>query len=271
MADAEILNFLTIDVEDCFHVNYPGYDAAKSRRERTNVESLLDRLLTICASASIRCTFFVLGEMAERYPAAIRRIHAAGHEVAAHGYDHRPVRGMTDREFRDDVARTCRILEGLTGEPVLGYRAPSFSVGPESLPWFYDALAACGIRYSSSVFPGRTFLYGIPGFSAEPVKRSSVIEFPITTFEVFGRRFPLYVRLLSAGALARKLRDANRQGRPGILYVHPREIDPLSPRLPLSRAQALIHYWGVRGCEAKLRRLMHEDLNFRAMREYAAP
>jgi polysaccharide deacetylase family protein (PEP-CTERM system associated) len=273
---AGVPNFLTIDVEEYFHVNYAGCDVSALKNGRTNVEALVDRLLSVCADASIHCTFFTLGEIGEKYPAIIRKIHAAGHEVAAHGYDHRDVGTMTAGEFRDDLSRTCGVLESLTGEKVAGFRAPSFSVTAGAVSWFYPVLEQCGLTYSSSVFPGRTFLYGIPGFPVEPHRpvvrnrRTRVIEFPITPFAIFGRRFPLYVRLLPAGMLKRKLQAANRQGRPGILYIHPREIDAGQPRLPLPRGQAFVHYWGIRGCEAKLRRLTRDPLGFRTMREYAA-
>jgi polysaccharide deacetylase family protein (PEP-CTERM system associated) len=271
-----IANFLTIDVEEYFHVNYSGLDMSALRNGRTNIEVLLDRLLALFADARIRCTFFTLGEIGEKYPGMVRTIHAAGHEVATHGQAHKAIREMTPGEFRDDIERSCGVLESLTGEKVVGFRAPSFSVTAEILPWFYEILERFDLAYSSSVFPGRTFLYGIPGFPQEPHRpvvhgrQVGVMEFPITAFEVLGRRFPLYIRLLSAGTLRRKLRAANRAGCPGILYTHAREIDPEQPRLPLSRGQSLVHYWGIRGCEAKLRQLTRDDLQFGTMRDYVA-
>jgi polysaccharide deacetylase family protein (PEP-CTERM system associated) len=267
-------NFFTVDVEEYFHVNYARCDTSSLRRLRTGIEAQIDRLLSLFDDAGIRCTFFALGEVGEKYPSVIRRIHCEGHEVASHGYGHDTLREMTPAGFGVDLNRSCGILEDLTGEKVSGYRAPSFSVTREMLPWFYDVLARREIEYSSSVFPGRTFLYGIPDFPPEPHyplvdgRAMRVMELPITAFRLFHKRLPLYVRLLPATALNRQLRVSNRAGRPGMLYVHPREIDADQPRLPLSRLQSFIHYWGVNGCEAKLRRVAAGDLGFVTMREY---
>ncbi len=271
------VNFLTIDVEEYFHVNYAGFDPASRAHERTGAPGLVDRLLEMCGDAGVRCTFFVLGVIGEKYPEVVRRIHAAGHEVASHGYAHLGVRDLGADRFRADLRLSCAILEGLTGARVEGFRAPSFSVDRETLPWFYEELRAAGLTYSSSVFPGRTFLYGIPGFPLHPHKpacggrAAGIVEIPITGFNLLGRRFPLYVRLLPAAALERIMRRENTQGRPALLYLHPREIDPAQPRLPLSRGQAFVHYWGIRGCERKLRRLLrNREMRFGAMRDYVA-
>jgi polysaccharide deacetylase family protein (PEP-CTERM system associated) len=270
-------NFLTFDVEEYYHVNYTGFDPGSRASERTNVPRLVDRLLEICAEAGVRSTFFVLGMIGEKYPDVVRSIHRAGHEVASHGSNHRGVRDMATSELRADVEKSCAILESLTGAKVQGFRAPSFSVDLETLPRFYEVLGGCGLRYSSSVFPGKTFLYGIPGFPRHPHRpavdgrATDLVEFPITGFNLFGMRLPLYVRLLPARTLKRRMRMENEKGRPALLYVHPREIDLDQPRLPLSRTQGLIHYWGIRGCEAKLRRLLHRnEMRFGAIEDYLA-
>ena len=184
---------------------------------------------------------------------------------------------MSAGEFRDDLLKSRSILEAITGGQIQGFRAPSFSVDRQMLPMFYNALQDCGYAYSSSVFPGKTFLYGIPDAPLHPHRPafggnpSHVVEFPITRCDLFGKRLPLYVRLFSAGALTRRILRENQQGRPAMIYVHPREIDPGQPRLPLSRGSALIHYWGIRGCEAKLRRLLAQgELHFTAIRDYLA-
>ncbi|MGD0501095.1 MAG: polysaccharide deacetylase family protein [Bryobacteraceae bacterium] len=270
-------NFLTVDVEEYFHVNYEGIDPGSYASRKTNLPALVDRLLSVFDDASIRCTFFVLGVIGEKYPELVRNIHARGHEVASHGYDHKAVREMSGAEFRDDLLKSRGILESIVGRKIQGFRAPSFSVDRETLPMFYRALQECGYGYSSSVFPGKTFLYGVPGAPFHPHRPafggvpSGVIEFPITRFELFGKRFPVYVRLFPASALQRRILRENRQGRPAMIYVHPREIDPGQPRLPLSRGRALIHYWGIRGCEAKLRRLLARGaLEFTSIRDYLA-
>jgi len=255
-------NFLTIDVEEWYRVNYEGAAATGLTCPAGWMERVTDRLLDICSAHGCRSTFFVLGSVAEAYPQLVRRIAAAGHEVASHSYGHQPVCAMTPAAFEEDLRRSCGVLESLTGRPVLGFRAPSFSVTREVLPWFYAALERRGLTYSSSVFPGRTFLYGIPGFPRRvhrPVvagHRTTITEFPLTRVEIAGRTLGLYVRLFPGFLLRRYILAENAAGRPAMLYVHPREIDPAQPRLKLRWTQSKIHYFGVRGCEKKLRDLL---------------
>ena len=222
----------------------------------------MHRLLDLCAHHNVKSTFFVLGSVAEAKPAIVREIHAAGHEVASHGYGHQSVWSMSPAQFRADLKRSCDILEGITGAKVLAYRAPSFSLREETLGWYYEALEEAGIRCSSSVFPGRTFLYGIPGFPEcvhYPVvegRRVGVLEVPLPRVRLLGRDLGLYVRLFPEWVLRRRIERENRAGRPVTLYVHPREIDPGQPRLRLRWPVALIHYWGIAGCERKLDALL---------------
>jgi len=226
------------------------------------MERVTDRLLDICDEHNCRSTFFVLGSVAEEYPQIVKRIAAAGHEVASHSYRHEAVFGMTPAAFEEDLRRSCGILESLTGRPVSGFRAPSFSVTREVLPWFYGTLEKLGLKYSSSVFPGHTFLYGIPDFPRRvhrPVLkgcRTTITEFPITRVEMAGKTLGLYVRLFPGFFLRWYIRAENASGRPAMLYVHPREIDPNQPRLRLRWPHSTIHYFGVRGCERKLRNLL---------------
>ena len=254
-------NFLTFDIEEWYRVNYAGVDCANMTCAPGWMERCTDTLLDICAEARCTSTFFVLGAVAEEYPDMVRRISAAGHEVASHGFAHKAVSQMSPAEFSEDLWRSCGVLESLTGKPVRGFRAPSFSVTREVLPWFYEALESAGLDYSSSVFPGRTFLYGIADFPRgvhRPVvegRRTRVTEFPATRVKFLGKALGLYVRLFPVSFLRRVIRKENAAGRPGMLYVHPREVDPDQPRLPLPWPQSSIHYFGVRGCESKLRRI----------------
>lgn len=256
------LNLLTFDIEEWYHANYEGFDASQYAGQATHLEALMDRLLDLCARHGVKSTFFVLGSVAEEKPGVVRAIHAGGHEVASHGYGHRSVQSMTPAEFRTDLKRSLDMLESITGTKVLAYRAPSFSVTAGTLGWFYDALQEAGIRCSSSVFPGRTFLYGIRGFPERahyPVvdgRRVGVLEIPMPRVSLFGRDLGLYVRLFPAWYLRRRIEGDNRMGLPVSLYVHPREIDPQQPRLRLRWPVALIHYWGISGCERKLDALL---------------
>lgn len=256
----KVPNFLTFDIEEHYRVNYAGADIRPPANEASNIEAQVETLLRLCAEAKVKCTYFILGSVAERWPGLVRRIHAAGHEIASHGHGHESVYQMGAAAFRADIVRSRTHLESLVGERVIGYRAPSFSVTKEILPWFYRVLEETGFQYSSSVFPGKTFLYGIPDFPCHPHRpigaASGIIEFPLPKVSLFGRTIGVYVRLLTADMIRKKVLAENRLGRPAILYVHPREIDPSQPRLRLSRMQSLIHYWGVAGCESKLHRLL---------------
>jgi polysaccharide deacetylase family protein (PEP-CTERM system associated) len=259
---AQLPNFLTFDVEEWYRVNYEGVDAASLPCPPGWMERLTDRLLELCGESGCRSTFFVLGTVAEDYPGIVRRISAAGHEVASHSCEHKAVYEMTPGDFEEDLRRSCGILESLTGKAVRGFRAPSFSVTRSVLPWFYDTLERAGLDYSSSVFPGKTFLYGIPDFPYRvhrPVvegRQTAITEFPVTRVDVAGKTIGLYVRLFPASFLRHHIRGENAAGRPAMLYVHPREIDPDQPRLTLPWPQSFIHYFGVRSCETKLRRLL---------------
>ena len=259
-----ITNFLTFDIEEWFHANYSGLEVpTQDLSAPTHLESLIDRIVEMCREHDVRGTFFILGSVARNKPSIVRKLQAAGHEIASHGHGHELVYSMGPERFRADLKLSCSILENITGERVQGFRAPSFSVTQEVLPWYYDVLEQEGLRYSSSVFPGQTFLYGVSGFPERvhyPVvagKRRNVLEFPVPAVHILNKQLGLYLRLLPAGMILKRIRKDNRSGKPVILYVHPREIDPHQPRLPLPFLQSLIHYWGINSCESKVRRLMN--------------
>jgi polysaccharide deacetylase family protein (PEP-CTERM system associated) len=268
-----VLNFLTVDLEEWFHVNYAGIDTRSLSASPSNLPELTDRLLELFQNHNVRCSFFILGSVAEKYPDAIRRIHQAGHEIASHGYAHKPISAMTAAEFRADLCRTSGILESVTSTKVVGFRAPSFSVTAKILPWYYATLEELGYLYSSSIFAGRTFLYGIPDFPYHVHApggngwQTRIVELPITKVNLGVTVLPLYIRLFPAGMILRQIRRENRAGRPAMLYLHPREIDCGQPRLPLTRIQAAIHYYGIAGCERKLRQLL-ADARFTTIAEY---
>jgi polysaccharide deacetylase family protein (PEP-CTERM system associated) len=256
-------NFLTFDIEEWYRVNYQGAPASNMICPPGWMESFTDKLLDICATGGCRSTFFVLGSVAENFPDVVRRIAAAGHEIASHGCDHKSVFAMTPAEFAEDLRRSCGMLESLTGLAVRGFRAPSFSVSRDILPWYYHALEAAGLHYSSSVFPGKTFLYGIPDFPRRVHRPTidglgtTITEFPVTRVDLAGITTGLYLRFFPLSFLRRRIREENAAGRPAMLYLHPREIDPQQPRLALPWAKSFIHYFGLRGCEEKVRTLLH--------------
>ena len=167
--DAEIVNALSIDVEDWFQVSAfaPHIDRADWDRLPCRVERNVDRLLELLAGSRARATFFTLGWIAERYPQLVRRIHAAGHEVASHGYGHLRASEQSREQFRNDIRSARALLEDQAGAPVRGYRAPSFSIGRDNL-WAFDELAEAGYRYSSSVYPVAHDHYGMPEAPRHP-------------------------------------------------------------------------------------------------------
>ncbi len=250
-------NFITFDIEEWYHANYPGLDVSGFKDRPPEFRSLMQRLLDLCNSSGIKATFFVLGSIAETYPDIVRQISTAGHEVASHGYRHRLVSGMSPAEFREDLNRSCGILEAITGRKVLGFRAPSFSVTKAIQPWYYQTLSDAGLRYSSSVFAGKTFLYGIEDFPYRiHAPMSGIWEFPIPSLKLLHFYMGVYLRLFPSWFVNRLIRRSNAHGAPMMLYLHPREIDPDQPRLPLSAATKFIHYFGIKGCETKVRSIL---------------
>ncbi len=260
-------HFLTLDIEDWFHANYESVDMASFRTRPSRLEWEVERLLEICDAAAVKSTCFVLGSIAETFPGLIKEISAARHEVASHGYSHRLVHSMTPAQFREDVKSSCTLLEDLTGERVSGFRAPSWSVRSQTLQWFYPALEELGLTYSTSVYPAHTFLYGIPDFprrTHRPViggRRTGILEIPVPVTRSLGKATGFsggfYFRFFPAWFIRREFQNQDVQGRDTFLYLHPREIDPQAPRLPLSHLEAFIHYHGVRNCELKLRGMLN--------------
>jgi len=259
-------NAVSVDVEDYFHVSAFADHIARGEWERLpcRVERNTDRVLALFDEAGAKATFFTLGWVAERYPDLIRRIVAAGHELASHGMAHVRVTGQNEAGFRADVGRSKRLLEDVGGCAVRGYRAASFSIGAET-PWAHAVLADEGYAYSSSIYPIRHDLYGMPDaprFAYRPADGKGLRELPITTLRLFGRNLPAggggYFRLLPyalSRAALRRIRATDRA--PCMFYFHPWEIDPDQPRqtgIPLkSRVR---HYTNLDRMEAKLRRLL---------------
>ncbi len=233
------IHAMTVDVEDWFQVQAfagtIGRDAWDSLPRR--VEANTDRMLALFEEARVHATFFTLGWVADRHPALVRRIVAAGHELASHGYAHRLVHEQSPADFAEDVGRARRVLEDTGGVAVLGYRAPTFSINARN-PWAFDVLASEGYAYSSSVYPIRHDLYGMPGAPRTPhrVAGGALLEIPMTTLRLAGRVLPCagggYFRLLPYALFRAGLRRAGRDGVRGLFYTHPWEIDPGQPRVP---------------------------------------
>lgn len=261
-------NALTIDVEDYFQVSAfaPHIARADWPRLECRVEANIERILLLLDSRRIHATFFTLGWIAERYPAMLRRVAAAGHEVASHGYAHLRASEQSAAQFADDVRRSKAILEQITGLAVRGYRAPSFSIGAANL-WAFDVLREAGYRYSSSIYPIRHDHYGMPDaprFAWRPRGPHGVLELPVSTVRLRGRNLPAggggYFRLMPYALSRWLLRRINsRDGQAGIFYFHPWELDPGQPRpLGLSARTRFRHYLNLGRMEARLARLTRD-------------
>lgn len=262
-------NAFTIDVEDYFQVAALAPAVARdtwSTREY-RCERNTDRILALLERKGVKGTFFVLGWIAERSPALVRRIAAAGHEIASHGYFHQVIYDQSPAEFRDETTRSKHLLEDLIGAAVRGYRAASFSITERSL-WALDVLIDLGFEYDSSIFPIRHDRYGIPDAARAPgpvvaPSGRSIVEFPMSTALWLGRPFPVsgggYFRILPYWLTTAGLRQVNaRQDLPFVFYLHPWEVDPEQPRVEVGAFSRFRHYTNLDVCEARLERLLGE-------------
>jgi polysaccharide deacetylase family protein (PEP-CTERM system associated) len=274
-----IVNALTIDVEDYFqvsafapHVPRANWDARECR-----VEQNIERILALLADANARGTFFTLGWIAERYPAIVRRIAAEGHEIASHGFGHQRASEQSPMEFLADIRLAKAIIEDVAGCEVRGYRAPSFSIGTSN-PWAFDAIAAAGYRYSSSIYPIRHDHYGVPDaprFVHE--SRPGLLEIPVATVRMARSNWPAggggYFRLLPYVLSRWSIRRINRHDRqPAMFYFHPWELDPEQPRIDGPDAKTRFrHYLNLRRMAPRLTRLLRDFRWDRADRVFLHP
>jgi len=231
-----VRNAFTVDVEDWFQV--AAFSSVIDRKDwdrlECRVERNVDQILHSLDDHKVKATFFTLGWIAERYPHMVQRIVGQGHELASHGYGHHMVHELSETAFKEDVVRAKGLLESISGQAVLGYRAPSFSIGPRTL-WALDVLAATGHRYSSSIYPIRHDLYGMPEAPRFAHERSGLLEIPATSVRWMGRNWPAsgggYFRLLPYSWSKRSLERVARADREAaVFYCHPWEIDPGQPR-----------------------------------------
>lgn len=239
---------------------------APLRREYgRRMEVCTRRLLDDLAAAGVAATFFVVGDITRTRPGLVRAIHAAGHEVGSHSWDHRRIHRLTPAEFRDDCRRSKDALEQVIGGPVYGFRAPTFSVVRET-GWAVDVLAECGFRYDSSVFPVRHDRYGIPDAPRGPFlaagRERELLELPLLTYRRAGLNLPVagggYFRLFPPAVMRAGLRQTAAAPAPavGMLYFHPWEFDADQPRLPLGRVARWRTYVGVGRTTGRLRDLL---------------
>jgi len=266
--DGRPINAMSVDVEDYFQVS--AFENHISRDQWTKlscrVETNTDRILALFEEHKVKATFFILGWVAERYPDLIRRIAAQGHEISSHGYEHIRVIHQSQQQFREDIIRTKKLLEDVSGAEVLGYRAASYSINAANM-WALKELRAAGHRYSSSIYPIRHDLYGMPDaprFVFYPYGAEGVMEIPISTVNIMGHRMPCggggYFRLLPYRISRWAIRQVNQQDhQAAIFYFHPWEIDPAQPRQRgLSMKTRFRHYLNLECMEQRLKMLLRD-------------
>ncbi|QNQ10961.1 XrtA system polysaccharide deacetylase [Sphingomonas alpina] len=255
---------LSVDVEDWFQVG--AFEKVIDKRDWDSLEARVERntdaVLALFGESGVKATFFTLGWVAERYPALIRRIVDAGHEVASHGWDHDRVFTMDPATFRADLARARKTLEDAGGVAVTGYRAPSFSIDKRT-PWAHVELAEAGYTYSSSVAPLKHDHYGwpeAPRYAFRPLPDSDLIEVPVTVAELAGRKMATgggFFRLFPGALTDFAVRQVAGEGQPAVFYFHPWEIDPGQPRVTNAPVRSkLRHYSRLGAMAGKLRTLI---------------
>jgi polysaccharide deacetylase family protein (PEP-CTERM system associated) len=263
-----VQNALSVDVEDWFQVG--AFENVISRDDWDTLECRVERnsdaVLELFDGAGVTATFFTLGWVAQRYPALMRRITDAGHEIASHGFAHDRVFTFTPAQFAADIERARKVIEDTSGARVTGYRAPSFSIDART-PWAHEILAEQGYTYSSSVAPVKHDHYGwaeAPRFAFRPVAGSDFLEVPVTTATIGSRRLAAggggFFRLLPYQFSRWAIRQVNiRDARPAVIYFHPWEIDPAQPRVVNASLKSKIrHYTKLDAMAGKLDRLARE-------------
>lgn len=265
-----VTNVFSVDVEDYYQVgafariikpeDWPSWES----RVVANTKRILQ--LLAAQKKPIQATFFVLGWIAERHPELVPEIAAAGHEIASHGYSHQLVYEMSENEFRDDVRRTRSLLQSQSGQEIVGYRAPSFSLVKRT-PWAHRILVEEGYRYDSSVFPIHHDLHGNADAPREihdiETEAGTIKEFPPAVVRCLGQNIPTggggYFRFFPYLITARWLRSINAENRPFVFYVHPWEVDPDQPRIPGASAKSRFrHYLNLRKTLPRMERLVRD-------------
>jgi len=272
-----MLNALTFDIEDYYQVeafkelikfeDWPQYPSRVVENTRKITDILDER--------HVKATFFVLGWIAERFPDLVKQLAEHGHEIATHGYGHQMIYKQTQATFEADLVKSIAILEQISGQNVIGYRAPTYSIIEQSF-WAFDILIRHHLRYDSSIFPIIHDRYGVPDGERFPhrIERGDgqgILEFPLSTLRVWKWNFPIagggYLRLFPYLFLKKSFQWLNKQQHPVIVYLHPWELDPAQPRIPnIPPMTRFRHYLNLHSTAAKLRKLI-QDFEFAPIRD----
>ena len=269
-------NIFTVDLEDWYHGNLGAERYANSQGKDDRIIKLTQLILRLLNEFNNTATFFVLGDVAEKYPDLIRNVHDEGHEIASHGYCHTFVKNKSQDWFCQDISRSKILLQNIIGTEVIGYRAPYWSLG-ESTPWAWSALANADFLYDSSIFPFSTHLYGdrrAPQFEYDihTSDGGNVIkEIPPAVFDTGIFRFPFsggfFLRLLPYSIIRRCTLNTNRLRQPVVSYIHPYELDPASPTPSKNPINYFILRHNVSHTEEKIRRFF-SDFSFCSISEF---
>lgn len=266
MDGIKTLNAMTVDVEEHFQVSAfaDGIRRCDWPAHESRVVANTERLLDIFDEFGVRATFFVLGWVAEQKPDLVRECSRRGHEIASHGWSHQLIYNQTEAEFRAELRKSRELLRELSGQPVEGHRAASFSIDRRNL-WALDVVAETGFRYDSSLFPVRHDRYGMPDaprgiHRVRTARGNELIEVPPSTVALAGQNLPVagggYLRLYPAAVTHLAIRSLNRKSHPAVVYVHPWEVDPGQPRIAAPLGSRLRHYVNLSTTIRKLEELM---------------
>ena len=268
---------MSIDLEDWFCVSNFNDKIPREQWHRCElrVEQNTHKLLDMLDTANVKATFFALGWIVEKVPGLVRELERRGHEIAIHGYYHFQITKISREEFAADLDKAIdAVRKAGIQQPLNGFRAPSFSITERTL-WAYEILEQRGFLYDSSVFPvGFHPEYGIPNAPLAPYRTTpSIMEFPLSCIDFVGQRLPCsggaYFRLMPYLYTKYAMRRCNAEGRPVVFYIHPWELDPEQPRIPLPLSKRIRHYYGLGGTEKKFKQLLR-DFQFTTMREVLA-
>jgi polysaccharide deacetylase family protein (PEP-CTERM system associated) len=267
---------MTVDVEDWFHILdspvAPTIDQWESLPSR--VELGMERILQVLEDCHVRATMFWLGWLAERHKSLVRQCISCGHEIASHGYGHVLAYKVGPRSFLNDIVRAKKVLENITGEAVVGFRAPGFGITGQSL-WGFDLIRAAGYEYDASVFPAARGHGGMPGAQSTPHRiktlHGELAEIPASVLSCAGAAVSLfgggYLRATPRPLLLWAAKRVLDRGQFLVLYIHPRELDPSHPRLPLPWHRYLKCYVNIASSGSKLRHLLRLGNSIR-MRDF---
>lgn len=247
------LNIFSVDLEDWYH---SFYDGKPLNTNEYRVIAPTEKILRLLKQNKNKATFFVVGEIAQKHPQLVKEIAKQGHEIACHSFHHNFIYNMTPKKFENDLLEIKEILENLTHQKIIGYRAPAWSVNKKKTPWFWQILKKHDFKYSSSIFPFKTFLYGDNQANRFQNIINNISEIPPSTYEFFQKRIPFsggfYLRCLPFSCIKYFSKKVNQEKQPVIFYIHPREIDQGQPKIKLPLKESLIHYYNINGTFNKL-------------------